>query len=145
MATISQVTTIGFHRIVVSIFVSIFLTTVALAVISYFINDELLSGDGSWIGPAKESWQLKVIIVAIYGAIVGAVAGIINSSFGLGVFAGMSFGLFLNLLLGGILKFFLLGSSWSDGMTKIFYASIVVGVINGAAISLINLSQRHLE
>lgn len=131
-------------NIFVSVAVGAIFTAFSLGTISYFIEDELFSGGGNWIGPAKEPLEFKVILVAVYGAIVGTITGGISYSFNLKIVPGASLGLFISIVFGAFIYLYL-GSSWGSGMTKIFYASIVVGLITGMIVSFLNASPKPLN
>lgn len=130
-------------KIIVSIVVSIVFTAITLATVSYFIDDELLSGSSWILGP--EPWEFKVIIVAVYGIIIGATAGIIITGFNMNIFIGMVFGLLFNLFLTVTLIFLAGGGEVGEGLAKVLYASIIIGVINGAIVSLVNSWQQSLN
>ena len=129
------------NKIFTIIAVTILVNALSFGVVAYFIAGQLFEGGGSWIGPAKEPWEFKVALVAIYGAVIGAMIGFGSVILKLSLSFGAAFGFATTLVLGA-LTYFYLGSSWSAAMTKIFYASIIVAMISGAVSSLLNPNRK---
>lgn len=127
-------------RIVLSVFISILFTAFTLSVVSYVVREDGVIDftGGSW-------GKFNLIVGIFYGVVTGTVAGIIISGFGLRIITAILFGLFFNVFLGIILALTAGGGEWSAGLTKIYYASIIIGGINGVIVSLINLWQQSLK
>jgi hypothetical protein len=118
-------------------------SSIVLAIFAYLIDDQLFPSSGSWIGPPKEPWELKVITVALYGAGIGTSIGLIASVVERKLPLAVASGLLLSSGCGWLLRDYM-GASWSYGLTKVWIASIVVSLLTGGLASFVNSSAKSL-
>lgn len=127
-------------KLILGIGLGAILSGIAFSVIGYFntINDH----SSTLLGPVSGWWRLAIITSAIAGAIIGGVSGAVIVGFQLNIFKSALFGLVLNLLI------ILLLATFGDGekdLTFTYCASSLVGVVNGAVISLLSFWQQPLN
>lgn len=103
------------------------LTGIAMAIVAYVLTDY----------GANFLWQITVFIFAVYGAVIGGAAGVAITKYDFNFIRGAIFGLIFNAVVGFILLTFL-GHNVVIEFYYTYYASIIIGALNGAIISLVN-------
>lgn len=127
-------------KIISGVAVGALFMAVALAITSLFIK----SDESTPLGTANNFWLFGMIACAVYGLIAGGIEGAIISSFDQVFFLNILIGFSLNLFF-GIVLLLLTGGGWTDAMTNTYYASVIIGTINGAVVSLVNIWQPSLK
>ena len=122
-------------KIVSGIAISALFTAIVLAVLFYF--SEKNSNSSTMLGPASDWAWLGIVFGAICGLVIGAFSGAIIGGFQMNMFKAILFGLIFNLVL-GIAFYIYTGGGWNDSLTFDFFALVIVGMINGAIVSLVN-------
>lgn len=118
------------NKFILGVIAGALVTAISMAVTSY-----ILSNYGR-----TNFWVLIAIYFVIYGIAIGAISGGVIIGYKLNLITATIFGLLFNLLVAAIL-FFLMGGGLEQKMYHAYYISVIVGAINGAVVSLINLWQ----
>lgn len=113
-----------------------FAAVICLTVAAYLTNNQDKLSIGLFL--------ISAIYIVFYALITGGVSGGVVIGFNFDIFRAVMFGFFYSLLIGGYL-IFLSGGGLEDEVYYVYYASIVIGGINGAIVSLINLWQKTPE
>lgn len=117
-------------------------TGIILAITFYLTEKN--SNSSTVLYPASNWARLGLVFGAICELIIGAISGAVIVNFQLGITKAILFGLIFNLLLGGAFYIYT-GGGWNDSLTLDFFALIIVGIINAAIVSLVNVGQKSLE